>query len=317
MKKIIGFIILIVSIPVVIINFFYSYKQIKIKTGFINNPKKETLVRVLRNDDSIQNINIEDYLIGVVSSEVPLSFEEEALKAQAVAARTYALKQIENNKNNSYDVTSTTSSQVYKTNNELKELWKDKYEENFNKIKKIVDETKGEYVSYNNSPIYAFFFSTSNGYTENNENVFGQDLPYLKTVDSSFDLKENNNSIVTKEISIEDFYNKLNIEYNENLNISDIIKNNTGRIMSLKINNNLFKGRDFQKKLSLRSNDFEIKQDNNKIIITTKGFGHGVGLSQYGANALAKQKKTYKEILKILLSGYKYRKIIILLYNFF
>jgi len=240
---------------------------------------------------------------------VPVSFETEALKAQAVASRTYALKQMENNKDNYYDVTDNVLSQVYSTNEELKERWGNSYESNYNKIKKIVQETKGEYVSYNDDYIYAFFFSTSNGKTEDNVNVFGADLPYLKSVDSSFDKEENSSFLSTTTFSKEDFYNKLGIEYNENLNINNIVKTDSDRIYSLNINNNSFKGRDFQKKLSLRSNDFVIEEKENQIVITTKGFGHGVGLSQYGANALAKQKKNYQEILKYYYQGTEIKKL--------
>lgn len=297
MKKILCLILVIVSIPSLVINFFYTYDVKDILSGFILN-KKDVKVRVLKSDNKVECINLEDYLVGVVSGEVPVYFENEALKAQAVAARTYALKQIENNKEKEYDVTDTVSSQVYKTEEDLKKRWGSDYEKNIEKIKNAVKSTEGEYVSYNNDPIYAFFFSTSNGYTEDNKNVFGQDLPYLKTVDSSFDEKETSNFIVTKEYSLNDFYNKLNIPYSESLTITDEEKSNAGRVLNLKINGNLMNGRDFQSKLKLRSTDFTVEKTGDKVTITTKGFGHGVGMSQYGANALAKQNKTYEEILK-------------------
>lgn len=310
MKKIVGFIFVTVSIPVLVINFFYNYNVSKIISGFIfNDQTNETTIRVLKNDNKVEELNIEDYLVGVVAGEVPVYFEEEALKAQAVAARTYALKQKNNNSNHEYDVTATTSSQVYKTDDELKKQWLNNYDEYIDKIKKAVNDTQGEFISYNNDPIYAFFFSTSNGYTENNVNVFGQDLPYLQSVDSSFDLKENKNAISTKDFSIEEFYSLLGLNYSNDLKISIISKSETGRILNLKVNDIDFKGRDFQKKLSLRSNDFEIKRENDRIKITTKGFGHGVGLSQYGANALAKQKKNYKEILNYYYKNTKIEKL--------
>lgn len=308
MKKLLGLIVVIVSIPVVIINFFYTYDVKKIISGFISN-KSDVKIRILRSDNTIDVLNLEDYLIGVVSSEVPVYFENEAIKAQAVAARTYALKQMENNKDKTYDVTDTVSSQVYKSDEQLRNQWKENYESNIKKIKNAVKATEGEYVSYNNEVIYAFFFSTSNGYTEDNKNVFGQDLPYLKTVDSSFDQTETKNFIVTKTISLEEFYKSLNIEYNNTLNITDIQKSKTGRVLSLSVNGVQMKGRDFQSKLQLRSNDFAVEKNNNEITITTKGFGHGVGMSQYGANALAKQKKSYEEILKYYYTGTNLQKL--------
>ena len=205
MKKLLIFIIFIVSIPLVVINFFYSYNVNKIISGFYEN-KKEIInndinIRVLKKDNTVENLNIDDYLIGVVSSEVPVYFEEEALKAQAVASRTYALKQKENNANQEYDVTDDTSSQVYSTIDELKERWGNSFDDNYNKIKKAVYDTSGEYISYNDDIIYAFFFSTSNGYTEDNVNVFGADLPYLKSVDSSFDEFETDKFIYAIEYS--------------------------------------------------------------------------------------------------------------------
>lgn len=308
MKKILCLIVVIVSIPSLVINFFYTYDVNDILSGFILN-KKDVKVRVLKSDNKVDCINLEDYLVGVVSGEVPVYFENEALKAQAVAARTYALKQIENNKEKEYDVTDTVSSQVYKTEDDLKNRWGSDYEKNIKKIKNAVKSTEGEYVSYNNDPIYAFFFSTSNGYTEDNKNVFGQDLPYLKTVDSSFDEKETSNFIVTKEYSLNDFYNKLNIPYSESLTITDEEKSNAGRVLNLKVNGNLMNGRDFQSKLKLRSTDFTVEKTGGKVTITTKGFGHGVGMSQYGANALAKQNKTYEEILKYYYTGTNLQKL--------
>jgi stage II sporulation protein D len=302
---------LVISIPIFIINFFYTYEIKEIVSGFYTNKKEETKIniRVLKEDNTVEQIDLEEYLIGVVSSEVPVYFEEEALKAQAVASRTYALKQMENNKNESYDVTDNILSQVYSTNEELKNKWKENYDEYYNKIKNIVNKTKGEYLSYNDDYIYAFFFSTSNGFTEDNINVFGADLPYLKVVDSSFDEKETPNFLVTASFSKEEFYNLLGISYSNNLKITNIETTSSNRIYSLEVNGNYFKGRDFQKKLSLRSNDFTIEEKENEIIITTKGYGHGVGLSQYGANALAKKNKTYQEILKYYYQGVEIKKL--------
>ena len=183
MKKIVVIIISVIFIPFIITSFFYEYKVQHIKSGF-NSNKDETVVRVLTKNNTVEIINLEDYLVGVVSGEVPVSFEKEAIKAQAVAARTYALKQIENHKNYEYDVKDDTSSQVYQTDEELRNKWGNNYDEYVKKIKECVNETEGEYVSYNNEVIYAFFFSTSNGKTEDNKNVFGKDLPYLKVYHS-------------------------------------------------------------------------------------------------------------------------------------
>lgn len=308
MKKIAVIIISVIFIPFIITSFFYEYKLQHIQSGF-NSNKDETVVRVLTKNNTVEKINLEDYLVGVVSGEVPVSFEKEAIKAQAVAARTYALKQIENHKNYEYDVKDDTSSQVYQTDEELRNKWGNNYDEYVKKIKKCVNETEGEYVSYNNEVIYAFFFSTSNGKTEDNKNVFGKDLPYLKVVDSSFDESETKNFTTVKIVSLDDFYKQLNLEKSDELNITDIVRTESGRISSIMVNGKAFTGRDFQKRLSLKSNDFTIQKNNENITITTKGFGHGVGMSQYGANALAKRHKTYDEILKYYYQGTNLQKL--------
>lgn len=308
MKKILVVLMSVVIIPLIITNFFYDYEVKNIITGF-NSNKKEQTIRVLKSNNQIEVLNLEDYLIGVVSAEVPASFEEEAIKAQTVAARTYALKQIQNKRNLSYDVTDDTRTQVYQTDKQLREKWQDKYDTYINKIKKCIRETEGEYITYNDEIIYAFFFSTSNGKTEDNKNVFGKDLPYLKVVDSSFDESETNGFTSTKILSLIDFYNKLGMNYSDNLNITNEIRTESNRVSSININGITFKGRDFQNKLSLRSNDFKIEKQEENVLITTKGFGHGVGMSQYGANALAKQNKSYDEILKYYYKGTEIQKL--------
>ena len=311
MKKVIISFFIVISIPIFIISFFYSYKINKVSIGYIENKKeknKSINIRILREDNRIDTIDLEEYLVGVLAAEVPVSFEEEALKAQAVASRTYALKQIQNNSDKEYDVTDNVLTQVYYSDDMLKERWQDSYDSNIERIKEAINSTNGEYLTYDGDIIYAFFFSTSNGMTEDNKNVFGKELDYLKPVDSSFDETETNivNTILFEK---EEFFNKLNIEYNNEIIISDIDKSESGRTLFLSINGISFKGREFQKLLGLRSNDFDIEINDNNINITTRGYGHGVGMSQYGANALAKQNKNYIDILKYYYTGVELKKL--------
>lgn len=314
LKKILVVLISIIIVPFIITNFFYGYKEEKIESKLvINEEKKEekkqdTLIRVLRSNGNIEYMNIEDYLIGVVSSEMPALYEEEALKAQAVAARTYALKQIESNSDNEYDVTDDTRTQVYQSDNTLREKWGDEYDRYIDKITKCIKSTKGEYLTYDGEIIYAFFFSFTNGKTEDNVNVFGQDLPYLKSVDSSFDEEVNDFKYqVTYNLDI--FYDKLGLPYSDNFEITNKELTSSNRVKSITINNQTFKGTEVRSKLSLRSTDFDFEDNGESITIITKGYGHGVGLSQYGANALAKQKKGYKEILKYYYQGTNLEKL--------
>ena len=292
MKKIFSILLLIILFPYLIVTLFIKEDTTKIKFIF----KEDEKVRVKQTESgNIVEVPLEEYVAGVVAGEMPITFETEALKAQAVAARSYVLKKIEQNYKNNYDVVDTVLNQVYLDNESLKNKWKDKYEERIQKIKKVVLDTKGEYLTYNGKVIEAFFFSTSSGLTENCEEVFVEALPYLRSVDSHYD--EISPVYETqKVINYTEFCNKLGIE-NVPLNIKITKTTSTGRIKNITINGVNFTGNQVTQRLGLRSNYFEIKQDNDNVIITTKGYGHGVGMSQYGANGMAKEGYTYKDIL--------------------
>jgi len=242
--------------------------------------------------NEIIELNLEDYLIGVVAGEMPISFEEEALKAQAVVARTYALRRVNNN--NEYDVVDTTKNQVYLDDERLQAAWGINYEKNMAKVKKAVEETSHECIFYNDKLIDALFFSTSVGMTENSEEIFSNKLPYLRSVSSTWDENVYQGKYTFK---LEKFYELLKIPYNKNLNIEKTSVTSTGRVKEIKINGVLFTGQKVQQLLSLRSNYFTISKNGDNIIIETKGYGHGVGMSQYGANGMAKEGYSYREII--------------------
>ena len=303
MKKLIITTLIIILIPFIIVTIFI--KDETIKFNFISN----SVVRVKRENGNIDRVFFEDYVKGVLAGEMPTSFDLEALKAQAVAARSYVLKKMEQNKEQDYDVVDTVMNQVYLDDATLKEKWKDKYEEKNNKIKQAIVETKGEYMTYNNEVIEAFFFSTSTGKTENSGEVFQTQLPYLKSVDSAWDEEVSPVFSQDNNLSLEEFYQKLNIEYNPNLKIEITKTTSTGRIKELKINNHEFKANDIYQKLNLRSTFFDIKQKDNQVEITTKGYGHGVGMSQYGALAMAKKGYKYQDILKYYYQGVEIKKL--------
>ena len=304
MKKIIYLTILIIGIPTLSVSLIKPKEIIEKQYSF----EKTTKVRVKRvNKNIIETIPLEKYLIGVLSGEMPVSYELEALKAQAVAARTYTLNKMNMNKELEYDIVDNTNDQMYLDEDYLKENWGNKYEEYRTKIKQAVDETSGEYLTYDGKIIKAFFFSTSSGKTENCKDVFGENLPYLVSVSSEWD--ENSPSYIDKkEFTKEEFYEKLNLPYQEELNI-EISRNNTNSINTININGNIMKGTDFRYELNLRSTNIEIEQENNKVLITSKGFGHGVGLSQYGAQELALKGYKYDEILKHYYQGTEFKKI--------
>lgn len=262
-----------------------------------NIKKNEITVTVYRNNGKIINLELEEYVLGVVGAEMPASFNIEALKAQAILARTYALKSIKNGKK----LTDTVSTQAYKDNSELQKLWKNDYTKYYEKIKKAVNETKGKVILYNNEYIDAVYHSTSNGKTENSKNVWKNSLPYLVSVDSSWD--KNVKSYKKETIfEINEFCNILKLDVEEPITY-EIIHNETGRVRQITINNKTFSGTEFRNLLKLRSTDFEIEINDEKIKVTTYGYGHGVGMSQYGANEMAKQGYSYIQILKHYYTG--------------
>ncbi|MCI6001560.1 MAG: stage II sporulation protein D [Tenericutes bacterium] len=305
MKKIIIFTAFLIIIPFIIVTILLKEpKEIELKYA------SNTVVRIKREKKNIiETIPLEEYIVGVLAGEMPISFEIEALKAQAVASRSYALNKIANNKDKEYDVVDTIMNQVYLDNDYLKSVWKNTYVTKINKLKTAVNETFGEYLDYNGSIVNAMFFSTSNGYTEDSKNVFGFEADYLKSVNSPWDEETSTAFNSSKEISLQEFYEKLNLPYQEKLTVEITKRSPTNRILNLKINNQDFASRELYNKLSLKSTDFVIIQNGSNIIIKTKGYGHGVGMSQYGALGMAKQGKTYEEILSHYYKDTKIKKI--------
>lgn len=304
MKKMIFITLLIIFIPFLIVTLFV--KEEEIQFSLVTNQN----VRVKRDKlDRIDTIPMEEYIVGVVAGEMPVSFNVEALKAQAIAARNYTIKKVNANKDQDYDLIDTTNNQVYLDIETLKNNWNDKYIENINKVRKAVYDTKEEYLVYNDEIIDLFYFSTSNGKTENVKNVFNMDAPYLISVDSPWDEKETTKFNSEKDISLNVFYELLGLEYKDNLEIKNIKKTESNRVSEITINGKVFTGREIYQLLKIRSTDFEISQNDNIIKIKTKGFGHGVGMSQYGANGMAKAGYTYDEILKYYYQGTEIKKI--------
>lgn len=255
------------------------------------NVPKEQQVTIYRSNGIIENINLEEYVIGVVSAEMPAAFNIEALKAQSVLARTYALKKIKKNE----VIADSTSNQVYKDINQLKKVWGNDFNKYYIKIKEAVLATKGEVLLYNNDYIEAVYHSTSNGLTEDSTFVWGNYFPYLKSVDSHWD--KTTNSFLKE--TLKD-YSELEaitgISFN-NAKIEILSKTVSNRINKIKINDTIFSGIELRMLLGLRSTDFDVKLENEKVVFITRGYGHGVGMSQYGANGMAKEGYSYQEIL--------------------
>ena len=299
MKKLIIVTAVIISIPFFVVEYFKvpekKLKEIELK--YLSN----IMVRVTRSSGTVESVPLEEYVVGVVAGEMPVRFELEALKAQSVASRTYVMKSLGGN--GEYDVVDTVSNQVYLDDNELKEKWKDNYVSYINKVRQAVNETSMECLEYDGELIDAMFFSTSNGYTEDSGEFFSTSLPYLKSVDSSYDKEVSSVFQDSKNISLQEFYERLGLSYQSSLKITDVSRTNSHRVKSLKINGKEFSGKDVYYKLGLRSSDFEIELVGSNVVIQTKGYGHGVGMSQYGALGMAKKGYSYQEILMHYYTG--------------
>ena len=305
MKKIILITFFIILVPYLIISFFIRDPE-EIKFKYINN----LTIRIKRSQSGvIEQVPLEEYIVGVVSGEVPISFEMDALKAQAVAARSYVLKQLEYNKNKDYDVVDTVMNQVYLDSDQLKNRWGNDYESYLNKAKRAVLETKGEYLDCNGSVVEALFFSTSTGYTENSGEIFPTQQPYLKSVASLWDADVSPVYNDYFYFSLNDFYRLLGVSYSDTVSVEVLNTTSTGRVKQIKINGKIFNGDQIQYLLGLRSTFFTISQNGNNITINTKGYGHGVGMSQYGAQGMALNGYSYEEILKYYYQGVEIKKI--------
>lgn len=254
--------------------------------------ENKTYVTVYRKKGTVEKIELEEYLVGVVAAEMPASFNSEALKTQAVLARTYALKKISKGEK----LTDTVSTQAYIDKGQMQNKWGNEYSKYYNKILSAVNSTKGQVVKYKGNYIEALYHATSNGKTESAKEVWGQDIPYLKSVDSSWDKKTSAYlKIENKEFNV--LMKILGIDIDKSTNIEILSKDESGRVSKIKVKDKIYTGVEFRTLLNLRSTDFDITITENGLEVITRGYGHGVGMSQYGANEMAKLGYNYKDII--------------------
>ncbi|MCQ4923189.1 stage II sporulation protein D [Tissierella carlieri] len=272
----------------------------------------------------VDEINIEDYVKGVVAAEMPAEFHIEALKAQAVAARTYAISRTIKYKDGHPDHPSAPlcngiHCQAYLSFSQLREIhgetWIEKY---WSKIEESVDSTKNLAIFYNGEIIEPLYHSTAGGRTEDIKDVFGGDAPYLKSVPSPYE-EEAPKYRNTLTLTIEEFINKIKSKYpdanltKDNLHekLKLIERTLTGRVKKAAIDKIIIDGRDLRDLFSLNSTNFTFSLDKklNIIEIETYGYGHGLGMSQWGANGMGKHGSTFEEILKHYYTGVEIRSI--------
>ena len=235
---------------------------------------------------------------------MPVTYNDEALKAQGIAAYTFALyrKQFSDKE---YDITADyTVDQTFLTDEEQQEKWGSSYSENKEKLKQIAECIKGKWLSFDGKPALTVYHAVSCGVTYSAKDVWGKDVSYLKSVDSSFDKKSKDYSNVF-EISKNDFYKMTGLKEKDEMPKIKTNKDKNGRIKSMSIDGKEFDTSKFVKTFGLKSQNFDIEINNSDLImkITTFGYGHGVGMSQYGANSLAESGSKYKEILHHYYAG--------------
>ncbi|WP_440113561.1 stage II sporulation protein D [Paenibacillus sp. QZ-Y1] len=261
------------------------------------------------------NLPLEEYVVGVVAAEMPAEFRLEALKAQAIAARTFIVRRLAANDTSGVpsgaaDVTDTVSHQVFIPPDQVKDDWTrlGKAKE-WEKLQQAVRESRDAIMTYQGKAITASFFSTSNGYTENAEDVWGNPVPYLKSVDSPWDKSLAPGFKQTITMKRSEIFQKLNVDSvpvttQNGGSWMEVLSTTKGhRIKEVQIAGEMFSGPEVRKLLGLRSSQFSWKTVRDQVEITTYGYGHGVGMSQWGANGMAQEGHTATQILKHYYTG--------------
>ena len=271
---------------------------------------KYSTIKLLHSDtEEVQELNIDEYLYGVVSSEMPANFEIEALKAQAVVARTYTMYQIINNasKHENADICDNYACcQAWITKEERLAKWSaEEAESNWNKIVEAVNSTTGKIVTYEGAPINAFFHANSGGVTESSLNIWGGiDYPYLKSVETAGEegyTQYASQVVLSQQELLEKIktkYEDCEIDFSQENCIQILEYTTSGRVKTIKFGNKEIAGTEARTLLGLKSTNFTFSRDGENIIFSVTGYGHGVGMSQTGADALAKAGSNYESIIK-------------------
>lgn len=326
--------IFFIAIPLGAVLVFGSLPDTQAEIGYIkgedaaapqNKVKLPKKIKVWKeNEGKTVSVDFEEYVACVTASEMPNTFESEALKAQSVAARTFAVAKIEKYEQKkpvshpSAPICSSTHCQVYKTEKELKDCHPEGWagsEEGFKKIQAACKATEGEILYYDGKPVMQpLFFSSSGGQTENSEDVFVSALPYLVSVASPYESEATHRN-EEKTFTLKEFKDALVKTYPakdfgeiKQTTIKILSRTAGGRVDKMQAGNAVLKGTEVRNALGLSSALFSIgfgktKSGDAGITFTSNGSGHGVGMSQYGANGMAKEGFGYKEILKHYYSG--------------
>ena len=277
-----------------------------------NYSKYGTISLLHKKTGEVEQVKLDEYLCNVVSAEMPATFEQEALKAQAIVARTYTIYKVLNKKHDNADICDdSTCCQAWISKDDRLAKWEENQREsNWQKICSAVNETSGKIITYENKPIDAFFHSNSGGITEVPVNVWGgTGYPYLQSVETS---GENTYTQYASEVTLsqEELINKLKEKYSDisiDFTNSEDIKileyTESTRVKTVKFGNHEISGVEARTLFGLKSTNFEISRDGNNIKFSVKGYGHGVGMSQTGADSMAKNGSRAEEIIKHFYTG--------------
>ena len=273
----------------------------------------------VKNGGVTMTMELEEYLVGVVAGEMPADFEPEALKAQAVASRTYTLykKYVQPSKTHTETVcTDPNCCKAYSDVYALQLRWGEDFEQNMAKIRGAVRQTEGQYLAYGGEPILAVFHSSSSGATENSADVWLSQLPYLVSVSTPETEEDVRDFVSTVTVSSQEFARTVLSEYpaaDLSGDVSDWVgestKNASGRVETICLGGVDVPGKTVRQMFSLRSADFSLEGEDNSLTFTVRGYGHGVGMSQYGANVMAKNGSSYDEILRWYYTGAQIRSL--------
>ena len=312
--------ILIIILLILTLTFLIPYFIISKFSVFYTPPgakKSETYDKVsvyIVAEDRVCDMDMSQYLKEVVAAEMPAEFEMEALKAQATAARTYLVNRMTNANaeakaaHKGADIcTDPKHCKAWISEAKRRELWgADKADAYWAKVSEAVDSTAGVLIKYNDKPISAVFHSTSSGFTENAKDVWGGDVPYLVSVQSpGEDASPRYHSERTlSEVEFKSIAEKnvKGLNWDKGL-VGDIVRSDAGGIKTIVLGGVTVKGTQFRTMFDLRSTNVNVTESDGNVLMQVTGFGHGVGMSQYGANYLAKEGKNYIEILKTYYTG--------------
>ena len=276
-------------------------------------------IKLLHTDtNTVEEVALDNYLCNVVSAEMPVDFEKEALKAQAIVARTYTIYKVNNKKHENADVCDdSTCCQAWISKEDRLARWDGDKEAKWSKIEECVNETKGKIITYNNQPINAFFHSNSGGKTELPVDVWGggSNMPYLQVVETSGEdaySQYNSEVELTNEELLEKLkakYTDIQIDFNNDDDIKILEYTSSGRVKTIKFGNHEIPGTEARNIFGLRATNFDISKNEGKIKFTVKGYGHGVGMSQTGADSMAKSGSTAEDIIQHFYVGVEIKEV--------